>query len=292
MGGWRTVWAGFALSGVAAALLGSAGPSAARTAGAVPVGTATAEAVGAATADGTRVAVAVTDTTTGATRVAGEHAALFPSESVVKVLIATRLLVDRQLTGEAADQAAAMLSASDDEAANRLWGLVGGADVVAWVAQRYGLTGLGAPSEWGWWGNTQVSATGLTALYAALAADPVVAPFLLRHLGAVTTVAADGTDQSFGFAATDAADPVALKQGWGGDDDAQVTANLLSTGYLADGRYGVAVIVQDPAGGPPSALVPTIDSVAAAVVADTVRTLDREAARSTGAGAEPAGAAT
>lgn len=257
-GVWGALVAVFATGSIVLAPAATAAPA---------VGSATAETVAAARADGLRVAVAVTDTTSGTTTVAGEADALFPSESVVKVLIATRLIVDGQLTGEVETAAARMISASDDEAANSLWGLVGGADVVTWVAERYGLTGLGEPSEWGWWGNTKVSAVGLAALYAALADDPVVAPWLVTQLSAMTSAAADGTDQSFGFEAADST--AALKQGWGGDDDSESTANLLSTGYVADERYAVAAIVQDPDGGSTTALVPTIDALAAAVVADT-----------------------
>lgn len=258
---------GGALGALVAVLATGSIALAPRAAAAPAVGSATAETVAAASADGLRVAVAVTDTTSGTTTVAGEADALFPSESVVKVLIATRLIVDGQLTGEVETAAARMISASDDEAANSLWGLVGGGDVVTWVAERYGLTGLGEPSEWGWWGNTKVSAAGVATLYAALLDDPVVAPWLVTQLSAMTATAADGTDQSFGFEAADAT--AALKQGWGGDDDSESTANLLSTGYVADERYAVAAIVQDPDGGSTTALVPTIDALAASVVADT-----------------------
>lgn len=210
------------------------------------------------------VAVAVLDTATGSYY--GSLAATdpFPAESVVKVLIAAKLLATGQMTGSTEQLAYQMITQSDDDAADTLWGQVGGPDVVGWAAQRYGITDLGSPPiEYDWWGNTKLTARGMVELYAAIKADPVVGPWLLNAMGNMSTVAADGTDQRFGLAAqTSVGD---FKQGWGGDDDSFDSEQLNSTGLLDGGRFAVAIFVQHLPYEPMSELLPAIDEVAAAV---------------------------
>lgn len=194
-------------------------------------------AVDAATARGDTAAVAVLDATTGAAVGAGETA-LFNSASVVKVLLATQLLLTGQMTGETDALARAMITVSDDEAADELYELAGGDAVVDLVAAHYGVEGLGSPPlQTGQWGATGLSATGLVRLYAALQADPVVWPWLAETMGATSEIAADGTDQHFGLPA--ASRSWVVKQGW--MVGIGPGATYQSTGVL-DGRWAVALM--------------------------------------------------
>ena len=119
-------------------------------------------AVRSATSRGYQAGVAVVDTTTGTLWAAGDYDDLFAAESVVKVFIATRLLATKQLTGDTADTAYRMITQSDDGAADALYGLAGGDEVVTWIADHYGISGLGSPpTKYGWWSNTHISALGM-----------------------------------------------------------------------------------------------------------------------------------
>jgi len=158
---------------------------------------------------------------------------------VVKILIATELLLTDQINGDTASTASLMVSASDDDAADALYGLVGGDSVVTTIADHYGITNLGSPpADAGQWGETKVTADGLVHLYAKLKADPQVWPWLSTAMAATTRVAADGTDQYFGIAAV--ARNWAVKQGW--MTGLGPGATYASTGYVDGGRYAVAIL--------------------------------------------------
>jgi len=209
-----------------------------------------------ATAQGYRTGVAVLDLGTGAYYGAGEDAADFASESVVKVLIATELLLDGKMTGSTETTAYQMITESDDEDADDLYWLAGGDDVVDLVAQHYGIDDLGSPpSRSGWWGNTELTAKGLVQLYAAIVADDTVGPWLENAMAHTTEYGADGTYQFFGLpSATTGAE---VKQGWGDDGDDSPNAVYNSTGYVEDGRYAVAILTD----GPPSSYGSPISAV-------------------------------
>jgi hypothetical protein len=210
-----------------------------------------------ALSQGASTGVALLDLSTGRYDGAGEDTAAFPSESVVKVLIAVRLLLTGQMDGATAATAQRMIATSDDGAATALYARAGGDTVVDQVAAHYGIPDLGAPpSVPGRWGLTRITARGLVQLYAAVARDPAVGPWLRAAMSAATPIAADGTDQSFGLLAV--APGAAVKQGWGHDgvDAGRAVAN--STGYLADGRYAVAILTSgnpETYGGPLEGLV-------------------------------------
>ncbi|MBV9594929.1 MAG: hypothetical protein JO147_14165, partial [Actinobacteria bacterium] len=98
-----------------------------------------------AAARGEQGAVAVYDRLTRRYYVAGNADSFFASASVMKTFIATKLLV----SGQAKDPNVAalmwrMITLSDDNAADTLYGIVGGAGVATWVAQRYGIVGIAA----------------------------------------------------------------------------------------------------------------------------------------------------
>ena len=255
------------VAGGAAVALWRAGRAEAKDLGirsTVPLPQSVTAAVEAAEGRGDGVAVAVLDTDTGQYYGSLYATEQFPSESVVKVVIAADLLMTARMTGSTERLADQMITQSDDAAADTLWGTVGGPAAFTAVAQRYGITDLGQPSAtWGWWGNTEFTARGLVELYAAIKADPVVAPWLLNAMKHMSPTAADGTDQDFGLAAQTTAG--AFKQGWGGDNDAQDCEQLNSTGLLDDDRYAVAVLVQHVPAESMAALEPDIDAVSAAV---------------------------
>ena len=199
-------------------------------------------AVSYATARGWNTGIAVVDTDTGILTTAGAADAYFPTESTVKVFIAARLLLSGQMTGDTETTAYKMITESDDQSADDLYGLVGGASLEPWIAQHYGIKNLGAgPTiSAGQWGSTQVTASGMAQFYAKVKADKVVGPWLLKAMNAATHYASDGTDQYFGIKA---ADPTAaVKQGWGGDTPGFDSEGTPSTGFVGTGdRYAVAI---------------------------------------------------
>jgi hypothetical protein len=211
-----------------------------------------------AAAQGYRTGVAVLDLATGDYSGAGDDAGLFPSESVAKVLIATELLLTGRMNGADEPLARAMITASDDDAADRLYPQVGGDDVLPRIAAHYGITGLGAPPTTpGWWGLTRISARGLVQLYAALQRDPAVQPWLSDAMAHAAPVAADGTQQLFGLPA--AVPGSAIKQGWGHESVSGSQAVANSTGYVA-GHLAVAILTQ----GPPASYLAGITGVVTA----------------------------
>lgn len=220
-----------------------------------------------ATGQGYRTGIAVLDLRTGAYAGAGEDTATFPSESVVKVMIAARLLLTGQMSGDVQTEAYQMITQSDDDDADALYGLAGGDDLVPDLAAHYGIADLGgSPSQAGWWGNTPISAKGLVQLYAALAKDPTVGPWLTDAMSHGTQDGADGTDQIFGLPA--ATTGAAFKQGWGDDGDDSTDAVFHSTGYVGGGTYAVAILTEGPADSYGSAISAVVTAEAKALMPD------------------------
>ena len=195
-----------------------------------------------AKAHGVRTGIAVLDRKTNQFYGGGDYDGLFGSASVMKVLVATRLLATGKMTGSTETTATEMIERSDDDAVRILWPQAGGPGVLPWVADHYDIDGLGTPNTRpGVWGNTHITAAGMVRLYRAIAADPVVGPWLLDAMHHVSRIAADGTDQSFGLPM--AAPKAAIKQGWGvrsADEPGKAIVN--STGYVEDDRYAVAIL--------------------------------------------------
>ncbi|MEO9221948.1 MAG: serine hydrolase [Mycobacteriaceae bacterium] len=188
---------------------------------------------------GEQAAIAVYDTTTGAYTAAGDADAEYSAASVTKVLIATDLLLTNQMSGDTADTAYQMITASDDDAADALYGLVGGDAVITTVANHYGISNLGSPPvDTGQWGETKVTADGLAHLYAKLKADPTVWPWLSNTMANTTRDGTDGTDQFFGIPS--ASQDWAVKQGWMTGLGPGSTYD--STGYVDANRYVVVIL--------------------------------------------------
>lgn len=191
-----------------------------------------------------RVGLAVINLRTGALVRAGSTGT-FGTASVVKVLIATRLLLAGRMHGGTADRAYRMITRSDDAAADRLWPMAGGRRLVPWLERHYGIQ-IGRPNFLrGRWGNTQVSAAGLARFFAATAHDRRVWPWLSRAMAHTRRIAADGTNQYFGIPAAGAGHVV--KQGWGAWSAGNyVDATVNSTGIVRRGgeRYAVVILTQ------------------------------------------------
>ncbi|MHA3704236.1 hypothetical protein ACXR2U_18850 [Jatrophihabitans sp. YIM 134969] len=196
-------------------------------------------------AQGERTAVAVLDRTTGLLYTAGDVNSPYASASLVKVFIAARLLS----SGAQADPATAnlmtrMVTLSDDSAATQLWPRAGGAGVTDWVRSRYGITGLGHPSQAGWWGLTQVTATAMVRFYAAVKADPAVGPWLSNAMAHAAQYASDGWNQWFGLPS--ATSGWKVKQGWMCCLESR--SRLHSTGFLQGDRYTAAILTDGGTG--------------------------------------------
>ncbi|HZE49220.1 MAG TPA: serine hydrolase [Jatrophihabitantaceae bacterium] len=191
-----------------------------------------------------RAGIAVLDLRSGRFYGSGETDGLFGTGSVVKVMIAARLLIDHELTGATADLAYSMITRSDDDAANVLWGKVGGPSLEPWIAAHYGISRLGAPNTRpGRWGNTHVTPRGLVQLYAKLRTDPTVWPWLGDAMRHASRIAKDGTDQFFGIPA--AISGAAVKQGWAdGSADNPADAIVNTTGFVDHDRYAVAILTE------------------------------------------------
>lgn len=196
-------------------------------------------AVAYADARGEQAAVAVYDTETGAHSSAGDADAEYSSASVMKVFVAADLLLTNQMTGNTESTAYQMITASDDDATDTLYGLVGGDAVITTIADHYGITNLGSPpADTGQWGETKITADGLVHLYAKLKADPAVWPWLSNAMSNTTRDGTDGTDQFFGIPS--ASQDWSVKQGW--MTGLGPGSNYNSTGYVDGNRYAVAIL--------------------------------------------------
>jgi len=217
----------------------TAAPSAPVVATSCPVGPGLSQALAYASSRGERASLAVYDTATGTYTAAGDSDSQYSSASVVKVFIATDLLLTDQMHGDTASTAYQMITASDDDATDNLYGLVGGDSVITTIAAHYGITNLGSPpADTGQWGETKITADGLVHLYAQLKTDPAVWPWLSQAMANTTRDGTDGTDQFFGIPS--ASQDWAVKQGWMTGLGPGSVYN--TTGYVDDTRYAVVIL--------------------------------------------------
>jgi hypothetical protein len=201
-----------------------------------------ANAVNYARQHGYRSSVAVLDTQTGTFTGAGDYNSYYASESVMKVFIATRLLMTGQMSGWNATTAYKMITQSDDASANALYGRAGGDGVITWIKQALNLPNLGAPPlRPGWWGGTRITAAGMAAFYNTVRHRPAIWNWLGYAMHHATRYGSDGTFQFFGIPS--ATTGAAVKQGWGGDDAAWQPA-YNSTGLVNGDRYAVVILTQ------------------------------------------------
>src|SRR5689334_2074113 len=94
-------------------------------------------------AHGYHIGIAVLDTRIGRLYGSGDYDGTFASESIVKVFIATRLLVSGRMHGATQRAAYKMITQSDDAIATRLWPRVGGPRLIPWIKAHYRVPNLG-----------------------------------------------------------------------------------------------------------------------------------------------------
>lgn len=197
--------------------------------------------------DGMATGIGVVDTATGAVYTAGQANRLFASASVVKTLIATRLILRGKLHGTDRALAHKMIVASDNDAAQQLYPQAGGDRLVPDLERHYHLSGLGAaPLRPHVWGATRLTAAGMAEFYAAVRTDHRVWPWLSRAMHAYEPTSSEGEPNSFGVAA--AAPRSAVKNGWVLDvePDTPRRAQINSTGFVDHDRYAVAIFTRGP----------------------------------------------
>ncbi len=196
-----------------------------------------------AAARGVTATAAVRDTRTEVTYAGPRAGEYFGSASVVKVFVATELLLTGQMHGRVARLATRMIEASDNDAYDALAPKVGGLDVINRVARHYGLDDLGRPppkSKRWCWGNTQISALGMVDFYAHIKGDPRVGPWLLRAMHHFHHRSSGGDDQTFGWPKADPG--AAVKQGWGDCSSNTDGTEVNSTGTVDNDRFTVAIL--------------------------------------------------
>lgn len=198
-------------------------------------------------AHGYHVGIAVYDTWTNRVYGGGHSTGTFASESVVKVMIANRLLVQGRMHGTTAKRAYRMITRSDDAIASAFYGSVGGDGLIGWIKHRYHVWNLGSrPSRPNWWGNTHITPRGLVRYYVRMKRDPRVGPWILNAMHHAKPYGSDGTWQFFGL--PQATTGAAIKQGWGCDYDDFCTrfADFNTTGFVNGNRYAVAILARGP----------------------------------------------
>lgn len=194
---------------------------------------------------GMRAGVAVMDLRTKQIWSAGSDRHMFPSASVVKTMIATRLLISGKMHGAVARKAWTMITRSDNAAAWALYPKVGSDHLLPWLEQHYHLPGIGAPPTMhGIWGSTLLTARGMVRFYRAVRDDPLVWPWLLRAMHAYARTSSSGEPNAFGIAAV--APKAAVKNGWDVDRDVEHPSNAIinSTGIVGSDHYAVAILAE------------------------------------------------
>lgn len=182
--------------------------------------------------------LAVVDLGTGAA--AGHDADTpFHSASLSKLLVAVDLLTSGEVPSADLDLLARALSLSDDDAMNALWSSHDGMGAIDRVAARAGLTSTRAPEDSSQWGDVEMSARDVAALYRYIATDLPAADrsFVVTALSTASPTAADGFDQAYGLLSP-GVDAYA-KQGWMWYLPSDFY--LHTSGVVAD-RYAVAAL--------------------------------------------------
>jgi hypothetical protein len=193
-----------------------------------------------------KIGIAVYDTKKHRVYGSGSYKSTFASESVVKAMIATRILLQGRMHGSTARRAYKMITQSDDAIASSLYGSVGGDRLITWIKRHYHVPDLGSPPHRaGWWGNTHITAIGLVKFYAKVKRDRRVGRWLLNAMHHAHEYGSDGTYQFFGLPS--ATTHAAVKQGWGIDyDDWGRSADFNTTGFVNGDRYAVAILARGP----------------------------------------------
>jgi len=194
-----------------------------------------AEAAAKAESDG-QFSLVVFDRATGQVVASHNPRARYPTESVVKLLIAVSALQ----TGVDPGVVASMLTRSDDEIANQLWTKLGNIAIVYRAIKLMGLSDTAAPDDPGRWGDTETTADDLVKVYQYLLdkAPTTTRDVILKALSSATRYAADGFDQYFGIPDALGDQQWAVKQGWACCRPDRVAH---TTGLIGDGQRYIVV---------------------------------------------------
>lgn len=200
-----------------------------------------------AAANGMRTGIAVLNLASGQIWQAGAAQQQFATASVVKTMIATRLLATNQMHGTVATEAWSMITRSDNQAAWTLYPRVGRDRLLPWIEAHYHLTDIGAPPTMpGIWGSTQITARGMVRFYDAVHNDSTVWPWLLKAMHAYAQVSASGEPNAFGLA--QAAPRSAVKNGWDTNRDVNHPSNAIinTTGIALNDKWAIAILSEGP----------------------------------------------
>jgi hypothetical protein len=220
---------------------------------------------------GAAISIVALDRKTGQIVSNGKDVSL-PIASVAKLFIADDLLLQvskgqMQLSPDDVRAFDAMLSSSDDGAADVFWNRSGGSDIINRVTARYGLRSTTAPYN-GHWDVTLSTASDLVRYYDKLLGNGGGLPAdqadkIINDLSQSTPTGVDGYPQRFGIPDGLFASPVAVKQGWFCCWDSGDQLHL-STGVIgSDHRYVMTI----------GALQPTSDAVARNTLTKAVKTM-------------------
>ena len=196
---------------------------------------------------------ALIDTATGKVHGNDAGGVAMRTASIVKVIIGMRLFAvateqKRGLTAAEQSDLSAMIRSSDNDAASRLWGALGGPAVINWVRKVTGVRNTAPPANPGEWGFTTTMARDMAVILSALVhAKGVTAAHrdaLLREMRLVIP------SQRWGVATAVHHSVPAVKNGWYPDNDAPVW-RVLCTGVVDHGsrprRWILVVTTRYPA---------------------------------------------
>ena len=197
--------------------------------------------------------IALVDTTTGHVAGNGESGEVLRTASLVKVIIGMRLFAraeeqHRGLQPDEQSDLSAMIRASDNDAADRLWNSLGGPAVIGWVRQVTGVRNTQPPANADEWGFSTVSGRDMAVILSAVVhARGLTAAHRDALLGEMRQVV---PAQRWGISpAVRNSDP-AVKNGWYPDTDEGVW-RVHCAGVVHDGphpnRWVIVVTTRYPA---------------------------------------------
>ena len=193
------------------------------------------------------VSIAALDLATGRSFAYGSgtpiHAASVVKLDVLETLLLQAQAAGRRLTPDVARSATQMMENSDNDAATRLWGVVGGAEGIAAANVRLGTHCTHLDDEH--WGTSTTCAADQVALLGALVRPGPLGPAARSYASDLLTHVED--DQRWGISA--AADPDAaagLKNGWLplDDDDGRWIVNSVGVTTVAHEPVLLAVLTE------------------------------------------------
>jgi hypothetical protein len=213
----------------------------------VPAAALVAAAEGAAP-PGMTLGVAVLDVNTGELVAGRDGDRQFMSASLTKLILAVDVLDRHRAEGlpldpDDLDLVARALSSSDDNAMNALWGRHDGAGGIGRIADRLGLTASLPSGSAEMWGDTEVTAADVVAIYRYVLRDmaPQDAAVIVGALTAASPVATDGFAQDYGLLHQGASPRHYAKQAW--VEYAPAGYLLHSAGVAYDARTGHAYAI-------------------------------------------------